>query len=94
MRTHDVLERMCALAASGQLDADESLDFEVHLLACESCRADLEAYRTIVKEMSELPAVEYSARVANEGKSAASFLSRLAVRRKTKSASSQACRPK
>ena len=77
MRTHDVLERMCALAASGQLDADESLDFEVHLLACESCRADLEAYRTIVKEIGELPAVEYSSRVANEGKRAASFLSRL-----------------
>src|SRR5260370_39313186 len=77
MRTDDVLERMCALAASGQLDADDSLDFEVHLLACESCRADVEAYRTIVKEMDELPAVEYSSRVANEGKNAASFLSRL-----------------
>src|SRR3981081_1100947 len=77
MRTHDVLERLCALAASGQLDAGESLDFEVHLLACESCRADLEAYRTIVKEIGELPAVEYSSRVANEGKRAASFLSRL-----------------
>jgi hypothetical protein len=76
MRTHDVLERMCALAASGQLDADESLDFEVHLLACESCRADLEAYRTIVKEMGELPVVDPSG-IVNDGKSAASFLSRL-----------------
>lgn len=77
METHDVLERMCALAASGQLDTDESLDFEVHLLGCESCRADLAAYRAIVKDMGELPAQNSAFQPGIDTKSGATFLKRL-----------------
>jgi hypothetical protein len=45
---HEPYEALCALAASGLLEGEEFIDFQVHLKACSVCRADYEELSNLV----------------------------------------------
>lgn len=51
MLKHEQFERLCALAATGQLSPDEQQQLNEHLADCESCRTACEEFAVILKEM-------------------------------------------
>lgn len=53
MRAHDRFTELCALAASGQLSADEHKELDSHLEQCGVCREALAEFRQVV--CRELP---------------------------------------
>jgi len=55
MPRHEMFEELCALAATGQLSAEDELRLNEHLVSCASCRAACDDYSVI---LGELPASE------------------------------------
>lgn len=56
MDHHDRMRELIALAAAGVAEAGEQREAELHAAECEPCRAALQAFAAIGRELAALPA--------------------------------------
>jgi len=53
---HEHFEELCALAALGEISADQGLELKAHLAVCDSCRAEQSDFKRMLSELLPLAA--------------------------------------